>query len=141
MCSGTRRIFNHEDPVPVVHIDSDVNEVVSDVDGAELTDDGSVDNKFLDDTVASGDEHEQTDEDSGDQDEIHSKSLDRQPSRHPSKKVANTTSSKAQGYGISSLQMSVFCLYYAYRKRRMFTNISDDTVWVPFSIFICIKRF
>ena len=141
MRSGTRRIFNHEDPVPVVHIDSDVNEVVSDVDGAELTDDGSVDNKFLDATVASGDEHEQTNKDSGDQDEIHSKSLDRQPSRHPSKKVANTTSSKAQGYGISSLQMSVFCLYYAYRKRRMFTNISDDAVWVPFSTFICIKRF
>ena len=118
-----------------------MNEVVSDVDGAELTDDGSVDNKFLDDTVVSGDEHEQTDEDSGDQDEIHSKSLDRQPSRHPSKKVANTTSSKAQGYGISSLQMSVFCLYYAYRKQRMFTNISDDAMWVPFSTFICIKQF
>ena len=107
MRSGTRRIFNHEDPVPVVHIDSDVNEVVSDVNGAELTDDGSVDNKFLDDTVVSGDEHEQTDKDSGDQDEIHSKLLDRQPSRHPSKKVANITSSKAQGYDISSLKMSI----------------------------------
>ena len=139
MRSGTRRIFNHKDPVPVVHIDSDMNEVVSDVDGAELTNDGSVDNKFLDDTIASGDEHEQTNKDSGDQDEIHSKSLDRQPSQHPSKKVANTTSSKAQGYGISSLQMSVFCLYCAYRKRRMFTSISDNAVWVPFSTFICIK--
>ena len=107
MRSGTRRVFSHEDRVPVVHIDSDVNEVVLDVDGAELTDDGSVDNKFLDDTVASGDEHEQTDEDSGDQDEIHSKSLDRQPSRHPSKKVANISTSKAQGYDISSLKMSI----------------------------------
>ena len=60
MRSGTRRIFSHKDPVPVVHIDSDMNEVVSDVNGAELTDDGSVDNKFLDDTVVSGDEHKQT---------------------------------------------------------------------------------
>ena len=141
MRSGTRRVFSHEGRVPVVHIDSDVNEVVSDVDDAELTDNGSVDDKFIDNTVASGDEHEQTDEDSGEQDEVHSDLPDRQPSRLPSKKVANITSSKAQGYGISSLQMSVFCLYYAYRKRRMFTNISDDTMWVPFSIFICIKRF
>ena len=107
MHSGTRRIFNHEDPVPVVHIDSDVNEVVSDTDGAELTNDGSVDNNFIDDTVASGDEHKQINKDSGDQDEIHSKSLDRQPSRHPSKKVANITSSKAQGYDISSPKMSI----------------------------------
>ena len=107
MRSGTRRVFSHEDRVPVVHIDSDVNEVVSDVDDAELTDNGSVDDKFIDNTVASGDEHEQTDEDSGEQDEVHSDLPDRQPSRLPSKKVANITSSKAQGYVISSPKMSI----------------------------------
>ena len=107
MRSGTRRVFSHEDRVPVVHIDSDVNEVVSDVDDAELTDNGSVDDKFIDNTVASGDEHEQTDEDSGEQDEVHSDLPDRQPSRLPSKKVANITSSKAQGYDISSPKMSI----------------------------------
>ena len=107
MRSGTRRVFSHEDRVPVIHIDSDVNEVVSDVDDAELTDNGSVDDKFIDNTVASGDEHEQTDEDSGEQDEVHSDLPDRQPSRLPSKKVANITSSKAQGYDMSSPKMSI----------------------------------
>ena len=107
MCSGTRRVFSHEDRVAVVHIDSDVNEGVSDVDDAELTDNGSVDDKFIDNSVASGDEHEQTDEDSGEQDEVHSDLPDRQPSRLPSKKVANITTSKAQGYDISSPKMSI----------------------------------
>ena len=107
MHSGTRRAFSHEDYVPVIHIDSDVNEVVLDVDDAELTDNGSVDDKFIDNSVASGDEHEQTDEDSGEQDEVHSDLPDRQPSRLPSKKVANITTSKAQGYDISSPKMSI----------------------------------
>ena len=107
MRSGTRRVFSHEDRVPVVHIDSDVNEVVSDVDDAELTDNGSVDDKFIDNSVASGDEHEQTDEDSGEQDEVHSDLPDRQHSRLPSKKVTNITTSKAQGYDISSPKMSI----------------------------------